>query len=88
VIEKTERGTQKIIMLGQLSTELLQRQNAASAKRQKWKDTKGKVVQKYSKIYSSVARRQIKDNDDNKARVVNIRERSCERPRERSGARF
>ena len=47
---------------------------AAAEKRQAHKTAKGTIVQKYGEIYGNVARRQMKDDDDDVKEVVNMRE--------------
>ncbi|KAF8848552.1 hypothetical protein BDZ45DRAFT_698307 [Acephala macrosclerotiorum] len=80
VIKKTEKRTQKMLLSGQLSTELLQANAAAGKERDKRKHTKGTVVQKYGEIYGGVARKQMRADDENKVKVVNMREKRLQVP--------
>ena len=76
----TEKGTQKLIFSGQLSTELLAANAAAGEARKKRKYAKGTVVQKYGEIYGSEARRQMRADDDDEAKVVNMRLKREQKP--------
>ncbi|KAH6667219.1 hypothetical protein B0J14DRAFT_676966 [Halenospora varia] len=80
VMDKIEKGTQKLILSGQLSTELLQANAAAGEARQKRKDAKGTVMQKYGEIYGGQARRQMRADDDDEAKVVNMRLKREQKP--------
>jgi hypothetical protein len=79
-MEKTEKGTQKMILNGQLSTELLQANAAAGKEREQQKNAKGTIIQKYGEIYGGAAHRQIRDNNEDKAKVVNMREKRLQAP--------
>jgi hypothetical protein len=79
-MEKTEKGTQKMILNGQLSTELLQANATARKEREQRKNAKGTIVQKYGEIYGGVARRQMRDDDEDEAKVVNMREKRLQAP--------
>jgi hypothetical protein len=80
VMEKTERGTQKMLLNGQLSTELLKANAAAGKERDKRKNTKGTLVQKFREIYGGVARRQMRADDEDETRVVSMREKRLQAP--------
>ena len=72
VIEKVERATDRMIIEGQLSKELLRPTTAAAEKQQARKTAKGTIVQKYGEIYGNVAWHQMKDDDDDAKEVVNM----------------
>ena len=80
VKEKTEKGTQQLLLSGNLSTELLRANNAAGAERDKRKNSKGTIVQKFGEIYGGAARRQMRDDDEDEKRVVNMREQRLKAP--------
>ena len=55
VMDKTEQGTQKLILSRQLSTKLLAANATTSNARTKRKEARNTVVQKYREIYSIIA---------------------------------
>jgi hypothetical protein len=69
-----------MILEGQLSKELLKATTTAGAKRKARKDAPNTVVQKYGEIYGNVARRQIKADDEDASRVVNMRDKRLQAP--------
>jgi hypothetical protein len=75
VMEKVQKGSDKMILEGQLSKELLKATTTAGAKRKAWKDARNTVVQKYREIYGNVARRQMKADDEDANRVVNMHDK-------------
>ena len=52
----------------------------ASDARTKRKEARNTVVQKYGEIYGGVARRQIREDEEDKRRVVNMREKKLQAP--------
>jgi hypothetical protein len=57
VMEKVQKGSDKMVLEGQLSKELLKATTTAGAKCKARKDAPNTVVQKYREIYGYVARR-------------------------------
>ena len=80
VIEKVEKGTDQLVISGQLAQELLRANNAYAEKRKERKEGSNKVVQKYGEIYGHQARRQIEADEKDEKRVVNIREKRLQAP--------
>ena len=80
VQEKVERAADKMILAGQLSTELLTVNNAKQKEREERNNAPNKVVQKYREIYRNVARRQIATDELAEDIVVNIHERRMRKP--------
>jgi len=80
VMEKVQKGSDKMILEGQLSMELLKATTTAGAKRKARKDAPNTVVQKYGEIYGNVARRQMKADDEDASRVVNMRDKRLQAP--------
>jgi hypothetical protein len=56
-MEKVQKGSDKMVLEGQLSKELLKATTTAGAKCKARKDAPNTVVQKYREIYGYVARR-------------------------------
>ena len=75
VQEKVEKVADRIILAGQLSTELLAATKAKEKERKERNEAPNKVVQKYREIYGNITRRQIAEDKEKKRRVVNIREK-------------
>ena len=69
-----------MILEGQLSKELLKATTTAGAKRKTEKDAPNTIIQKYKEIYGNVARRQMKANDEDKRKVVNMRNKRLQAP--------
>jgi hypothetical protein len=69
-----------MIIEEQLSKELLRAITAAAEKRQARKMVKGIIVQKYGEIYGNIARRQMKDDNDDAKEVVNMWEKCLQKP--------
>jgi hypothetical protein len=74
-MEKVQKGSDKMILEGQLSKELLKATTTAGAKRKARKDALNTVVQKYGEIYGKVAHRQMKADDEDASRVINMRDK-------------
>ena len=66
-----------MILAGNLSTELLTA-TIAKAEERTVRNKDGRIVQKYSEIYGSEARRQIEEDEEDEKRVVNIRAKRIE----------
>jgi hypothetical protein len=64
VLEKTEKATQRMVLEGQLTKELLMATTAAEKERQRRKNASGIVVQKYGEIYTHKARQQIAEDEE------------------------
>ena len=80
VMEKVEKGTDQLVISGQLAQELLRANNAYAEKRKERKEGSNKVVQKYGEIYGHQARRQIEEDEEDEKRVVNMREKRLQAP--------
>jgi hypothetical protein len=80
VIEKVEKASDKLILQGQLATEMLKATNSAAARRQARKEGSSKIVQKYREIYGYQARRQIAEDEEDEKKVVNMREKRLQDP--------
>ncbi len=72
-----------MILKGQLLTKLLAATQAKEKERKERNEALNKVVQKYGEIYGNVARRQIKEDEEEERRVVNIREKRLTEPHRR-----
>ena len=64
-----------MILEGQLSKELLKATTTAGAKHKAQKNVWNTIVQKYGEIYGNVACRQMKANDEDANKVVNIHDK-------------
>jgi hypothetical protein len=73
VQEKVEKAADRMILRGQLSTELLAANKAKEEERSQRNDAPNKIVQKYGEIYSHQARRQIAIDKEDEQRVINMR---------------
>jgi DNA-binding protein H-NS len=80
VQEKVEKAADKMILAGQLSTELLTVNNAKQKEREERNNAPNKVVQKYGEIYGNVAQRQIAADELAEDIVVNMHERRMRKP--------
>jgi hypothetical protein len=69
-----------MILEGQLSKELLKATTTAGAKHKAWKDTQNTIMQKYGEIYRNVACRQMKADDEDTNRVVNMCDKRLQTP--------
>ena len=79
-MEKVKKGTDQLVISGQLAQELLRANNAYAEKRKERKEGSNKVVQKYGEIYGHQARRQIEEDKEDRKRVVNMREKRLQAP--------
>jgi hypothetical protein len=80
VMEKVEKSADRMILQGQLATEMLRATNSAANRRKARKEGSNKVVQKYGEIYGSAARRQIAEDEHDERQVVNMREKRLQAP--------
>ena len=80
VQEKVDKATDKMILVGQLSTELLSVNNARQKAREERNNVPNKIVQKYGEIYGHVACRQIAVDEIEEDRVVNMHEQRLRKP--------
>src|SRR5436309_1065724 len=80
VQEKVKKAADKIILRGQLSTELLTANNAKQNEREEQNNTLNKVVQKYREIHGNVAHRQIAVDKLAEDIVVNMYDRRMWKP--------
>jgi len=80
VQEKVEKAADKMILAGQLSTELLSVDNAKQKAREERNNAPNKIVQKYGEIYGNVARRQIAADELAEDMVVNMHEKRLRKP--------
>jgi hypothetical protein len=74
VQEKVSKSADRMVHVGQLSTELLITIKRSEKARKERKDALNRVVQKYGEIYGHQARRQIAEDEEDERRVVNMRE--------------
>ncbi len=80
VQEKVNKAADKMILTGQLSTELLLVNNARQTAREERNNVLNKIVQKYGEMYSHVAHRQIIADEIEEDRVVNMHEQRLRKP--------
>ena len=80
VQDKITKAADKIILTGQLSTELLSVNNARQKEREERNNAPNKVVQKYGEIYGHIARRQIIADEMVEDRIVNIHKNRLRKP--------
>jgi hypothetical protein len=59
---------------------MLKATNSAAAQRQARKEGSSKIVQKYREIYGYQAQRQIAKDEEDKKKVVNMREKRLQDP--------
>jgi hypothetical protein len=88
VMQKVEKGTEKMVIQGQLSKELLAANNAYAKQRKERKEGSNKVVQKYGEIYGRQARRQALLDEVAEGRVVNMHEKRLAAPYKKRYQRF
>jgi hypothetical protein len=80
IIAKVEKGSQSMILKGQLATEQLKASNIARKIREARKAEPNKVIQKYGEIYGYQARKQIAEDEEEERRVVNMHEKRLQKP--------
>jgi hypothetical protein len=83
VQEKVSKSADRMVLAGQLSTELLTATKQSEKARKERNDTPNRVVQKYREIYSYQACRQIAEDEEDERRVVNIQEQQVKKREEK-----
>jgi hypothetical protein len=83
VQEKVTKSADRMILAGQLSTELLTATKRSEKDRKERNDPPNRVVQKYGEIYGHQARRQIEEDEADERRVVNMREQRVKKRKEK-----
>ena len=75
VQEKIEKAADRMILTRQLAKEHLAATKAREKARKERNEAPNKVVQKYGEIYGYQARRQIAEDEEDKGKVINMREK-------------
>ena len=75
-----DKSVVRDLLAGQLAKEHLHNVLAKETKRKRKNNTPNKIIQKYREIKGSIARRQMKADDDDAAKVVNMREKREQAP--------
>ena len=71
-----------MVSAGQLLTEFLRTTQAREKARTERNDD-GRIVQKYSEIYSNIARHQIAEDEEEEREVINMREQRFKKKQEK-----
>jgi hypothetical protein len=83
VQEKVLKSADRMVLVGQLSTELLTATKRSETAQKERNDAPNRVVQKYGEIYGHQARRQIAEDEEDERRVVNMREQRVKKREEK-----
>jgi hypothetical protein len=83
VQEKVLKSADRMVLAGQLSTELLTATKRSETAQKERNDAPNRVVQKYGEIYGHQARRQIAEDEEDERRVVNMREQRVKKREEK-----
>ena len=80
VQEKVSKSADRMVLIGQLSTEHLRATQSREKARKERNDAPNRVIQKYGEIYGHQARRQIAEAEEE---VINMREKRIKARKEK-----